>query len=201
MKSILSQNEVDELLSDFQDEPPYCETEQDRTLTKEDLKMLRRLHESLSDDLSDKLGTLMHTEVALTLLQIKTRRGPIMQMSDRSVVSGCFAFDLPQQKGCYTLDMKLVYSLVERLLGGDGMSMYYASELTEIEQRFYAKIDDAVLGALQAKWTQHKSASMIKKIACDDEASPREVITVVMQVSAGVKGQLQFHYELPFMLN
>ncbi|RLA71032.1 MAG: hypothetical protein DRG24_06040 [Epsilonproteobacteria bacterium] len=204
MKNILSQNEVDELLSVFQTETDNTEQLHELTLTKNDVRALQLMHESLGQDLSDKLSILFHNSVEITLLQIIKHPASAMKTLDElSSVSNCFEFG--NEIGRYTLDISLAYSMIERLLGGSGISSYSSQELTEIEKRIYKKVHDVMLECIRIRWKHHKlSLAMIDK-ACEDYKDielKSDVITMRMQITLdpGMKGQMQLHYPLDSLL-
>jgi len=204
MKNILSQNEIDELLSGFKTDTENTEYSCEQKLLKEDVKTLQLMHESLGKDLSDKLSILFHNRVEITLLQIKKHPASAIKILDElSSVSHCFEFG--NEIGRYALDVSLAYSMIERLLGGSGASSYYSQSLTEIEKRIYKKVHDVMLECIRIQWPHHKLSSMMIDKACEDDKDielKSDVIIMTMQISLdpGMKGQLQLHYPLDLLL-
>ena len=204
MKNILSQNEVDELLSGFQTETDKSEHSRKQKLTKDDVKTLQLMHESLGKDLSEKLSILFHNGVEIILSQIKKHPASTMKTIDEfSSVSGCFEFG--NGMGRYVLDVSLVYSIIERLLGGSGVSSYHLQALTEIEKRIYSQVHDVVLECIRMQWERHKLSLEIIDKACENHKEIErklDVITVTMQIvlDPGMKGQMQLYYPLNSLL-
>ena len=204
MKNILSQNEVDELLSDFQIATENTEHLREQKLMKEDIKRLQKVHESLKNGLSDKLSTLFRNSVEITLLQIKKHSASAMKKVDESSsVSSCFIFG--NEIGRYTSNITLVYSMIERLLGGSGISSYHSQYLTEIEKRIYSQVLDVVLECIRLQWKQNNLSSVIIGKACAEDKDVElksDVIIITMQITLnpGMQGQIQLYYPLDSLL-
>ena len=207
MQSILTQREIDELLSEDEVKTNDGVEQSQRSQSENDIKVIQKLQEALASKLSDKLTVLLQTKISIRLQNIKKTVISFEQiMHQSSVVFGCFELKASQQRGVYCFDLKLAYSMIERLLGGDGMSGYCTEELTEIEKRIFYRIEECVIESMQTEWQYNKFTSLIQNSMCDEQGDntlQKNVIIVTMHLSlaTGIEGELQFYWPLAIYKN
>jgi flagellar motor switch protein FliM len=124
-------------------------------VAKEQVRALQMLHDSFARSVSASLSAYLRSllEVHLTSVEQLTY-GEFLQ----SVVppSTLGIFEMTPLKGGAVLDIspRLVFLMIDRILGGPGRASTQIRELTEIERALVSRIVRKLLVDLQQAWTQ-----------------------------------------------
>ena len=169
MADILSQDEVDLLLgavSEGEIGDAEQEAEQDIHLTaydfrrpervsKEQLKGLQSLFEAFSREVSIIFPPFLRTVVRVDLTSIDqlTYDEFILSVARPTALS---IINMSPLEGTAVIEMSpsMVFPIVDRVLGGKGMTLPEPRELTEIENRIIQRIVMMLLDSLRRSWEQ-----------------------------------------------
>ena len=167
---VLSQNEIDELLSalstgtvsaqEIQDEEKQkkiklYDFKRPDKFSKDQIRTLYMIHENfarlLNTYLSAHLRTMVNIEVA-SVDQL-TYEEFIRSLPNPTVIG---IFQMRPLKGSAVFEMNpaLIFSMIDRLFGGVGGSFSKARSLTDIEESIVSRVMDGALEQLQDAWRQ-----------------------------------------------
>ncbi|MDY6820653.1 MAG: flagellar motor switch protein FliM [Deferribacterota bacterium] len=171
MAEILSQEEIDELLSAVAEEgveekkyeeldfvpkkvSAYDFRRPDR-VSKEQLRSIRSLHDKFARNFSSSLSSFLRTIIDINLISID------------QMTYGEFLLSLPDPTSFNILSMvplegnivleinpSLVYPIIDKLLGGSGEPLYKIRELTGLEQDIINNLISIIMKDLQDVWKQ-----------------------------------------------
>jgi len=171
MAKILSQEEIDALLQAvLKGEIPGVGEEErprrDRTVlpydfrrpnrvSKDQLRILQTLHEDFAKRLNPSLSAYLRSLVEVKLTSIE----PITYAEFLAwvVAPSCLGiFNLKPLRGeaVITIDPYLVFSILDRLLGGPGRPSIPVRELTQIERAIIRKVIERYLVEFQQAWSR-----------------------------------------------
>ncbi len=171
MADILSQDEVDMLLSavsegDIDEEVPgepraevsllsTYDFRRPERVSKEQLKGLQSLFEAFAREMSVVLPPFLRTVVRVDLTSIDqlTYDEFILSVARPTSLS---ILDMSPLEGKAVLEMSpgMVFPIVDRVLGGKGLSLAAPRELTEIENRIVYRIVLMILDSWKRSWEQ-----------------------------------------------
>ena len=204
MADILSQEEVDLLLnavsdSEVVEEPAREEVTPGKVTTydfrrpervsTEQLKGLQSLFEAFARELSITLPPFLRSVVRVDLVSIDqlTYDEFILSVARPTSLS---VVNMSPLEGNAVIELSpaLVFPIVDRLLGGKGLSLAEPRELTEIEDRIVQRIVLMILDSLKRSWEQlvEFSLSVIAQ-----ESDP-----LIVQIVAGSEMVILVGYEL-----
>ena len=205
MADILSQDEVDLLLSavsegDVSDveRPPEGEREvhlitydfrRPERVSKEQLKGLQSLFEAFAREVSILLPPYLRTVVRADLTSIDqlTYDEFILSVARPTALS---IIDMAPLEGTAVLELSpsMVFPIVDRVLGGRGMTLPEPRELTEIENRIVQRIVTMILDSLKRSWEQ--------LIEFDLSVLQQESDPLIVQIVAGSEMVVLVGYEI-----
>ena len=173
MADILSQDEVDLLLSavaegevPVEEEEIGAEVEPEQHMTtydfrrpervsKEQLKGLQSLFEAFAREVSIIFPPFLRTVVRVDLTSIDqlTYDEFILSVARPTALS---IINMSPLEGNAVLELSptMVFPILDRVLGGKGISLPEARELTEIENRIIQRIVSMILDSLKRSWEQ-----------------------------------------------
>jgi flagellar motor switch protein FliM len=168
MPEILSQNEIDALLSALSSggavegapspEPGkgvklYDFKHPDR-FSKDQTRSLQMLHEHFSRLTSTSLSTYLRTitEVKLVSVDQLSYDEFIRSIPNPTCIS---LFQMPPLEGNALLEISpsLAFAIIDRLMGGKGQAFHKNRELTEIEKSILLKIMDRIFETMREAWS------------------------------------------------
>ncbi|GAB4364580.1 MAG: flagellar motor switch protein FliM [Calditrichia bacterium] len=168
MAEVLSQNEIDQLLSglssgeiediqfgDFQKSQEILEYDFRRPnrVSKDQLKTIRTLHENFAEVFGFYLASKLQTMATIELLAIDQLRYSeyVLSLSNPTCI---YIFDIKETQGKAILELtpELVMIIVERLLGGAGAKVTANRSITAIEQRMIKPLMVQALVNLSNAW-------------------------------------------------
>lgn len=167
MAEVLSQDEINALLSNVASEKPAVEQEEPEReaqyylydfkhpnrVSKDQLRNLRTIHEGFARMLATYLTTLLRTIVDVHLLSIDqvTFLEFTMAMSN----PGCiwvFGIEEYEGRGIVEISPDLILLTIERLFGGEGKQSGEIRSLSVIEQNVASKIVQRILSIYDEAW-------------------------------------------------
>ena len=198
MADILSQNEVDALLSaintDGEDTEDTVKSEEKvlapdeqideadiskydfrrpDIVSKDQLRTLQMLHKTFCRYLTTNLSTYLRTIVDVNLVAVDQLTYGEFNMSLSNPTSiNVFSMNPLEGKNVLEINPVLIHSIIDRLLGGIGEPPAVIKPLTDIEQSIVAKVIDIVLGGLRESW---KNIVEFNFVVEDTETNPQFV--------------------------
>ena len=205
MADILSQDEVDTLLAavsegDIDEDLPVQASGDQHLLTtydfrrpervsKEQLKGLQSLFEAFAREISIVLPSFLRTVVRVDLASIDqlTYDEFILSVARPTSIS---IIDMSPLDGKSILEMNpgMVFPIVDRVLGGKGVSLSAPRELTEIENRIVYRIVLMILDSWTRAWEQ--------LIELDMSVVNQENDPLIVQIVAGSEMVILVGYEI-----
>lgn len=205
MADILSQDEVDMLLTavsdeDFESESRPSDQFQHSSLTtydfrrpervsKEQLKGLQSLFEAFARELGIVLPPFLRTVVRVDLTSIdqltydefilSVARPTSMSIIDMTPLDG---------RAVLELSPSMVFPIVDRVLGGKGMALSAPRELTEIEDRIVYRVVLMMLDSWRRAW---EHLADLKMGVVNQESDP-----LIVQIVAGSEMVVLVGYEV-----
>jgi flagellar motor switch protein FliM len=202
MADILSQEEVDALLaavSEGEVTPQAAEARQlpaakydfkrPERISKEQFRGFQTLSELFARDLSAAMGASLRAVARVSVVSVDqiTYDEYVRSISNPTSYN---IFQFPPLDGNLILEFSptLIFPIIDRLLGGRGVAIAKARELTEIEQRLTVKIIEIVLNTLVGSW-RHLSEFSWKLVAQENDPQ-------IVQIVTGSEVALVFRFEL-----
>jgi len=165
---VLSQQEIDKLLSGINsgaiEEEQLTAIGKEREVqdydfrrptrvSKDQLKTIRTLHESFAEIFGFYLASKLQTMVTIDLLAVDQLRYSeyVLSISNPSCV---YIVDIKETEGRAVLELspELVFTSVERLLGGNGTASMQPRPVTRIEQKIMEPVVKQALERLSTAW-------------------------------------------------
>ena len=219
MAEILSQDEIDELLSAVAEEgfeekkiehmdfipkkvSVYDFRRPDR-VSKEQLRSIRSLHDKFARNFSSNLSGFLRTITDINLISVD------------QMTYGEFLLSLPDPTSFNILSMiplegnivleinpSLIYPIIDKLLGGAGEPLYKIRELTSLEQDIINNLISIIMKDLQEVWKQVVPNIKFRKEVSENSpkivqivAQNEVVVLVVFEVKLGeVSGMVNICY-------
>lgn len=170
MADVLSQNEIDELLSAIstgvvnaenikqeqkQRKIKLYDFKRPDKFSKDQIRTLYMLHENFARLLNTYLSAHLRTMVQVSVASVDqlTYEEFIRSMPNPSVIS---VFEMRPLSGNALMEINpaIVFSIIDRLFGGVGTPPAKPRELTDIEQSIVARIVNKALESLAEAWRQ-----------------------------------------------
>ena len=195
MADILSQDEIDALLSTVVDEGEEIESIEsadfipkkisvydfrrpDR-VSKEQLRSIKNLHDKFARNFSSNLSSFLRTITDISLVSVDQMTYGEFLMSLPDPTSFNIISMIPLQgNAVLEINPSLVFPIVDKLLGGAGLPLFQVRELTQLEMTIIDGIISLVLKDLEDVWKQVVPNVRFKKEL--SENSPH-VIQIVAQ--------------------
>jgi flagellar motor switch protein FliM len=195
MPDILSQDEIDALLSTVVDEGGQSESLEaeefvpkkisvydfrrpDR-VSKEQLRSIRNLHDKFARNFSSNLSSFLRTITDISLVSVDQMTYGEFLMSLPDPTSFNIISMIPLQgNAVLEINPSLVFPIVDKLLGGAGLPLFQVRELTQLEMTIIDGIIALILKDLEDVWKQVVPNVRFKKEL--SENSPH-VIQIVAQ--------------------
>lgn len=169
MAEVLSQQEIDNLLNNMESgeinekeilekkEPQKEIYEYDfrrpNRVSKDQIRTLRTIHESFSEQFGFYLASKLQTMVSIDLISVDQLRYSefILSISNPSCI---YIFDIEGGDGSGVLELspQLVLLIVERMLGGEGNPEEEPRVITYLEQNIVNPVVDRALEYLSTTW-------------------------------------------------
>ncbi len=195
MADILSQEEIDALLSTVSDEGIQEEQLEEIDFTpkkvsvydfrrpdrvsKEQLRSIRNLHDKFARNFSSSLSNTLRLITDITLVSVDQMTYGEFLMSLPDPTSFNIISLIPMEgNAVLEINPSLIFPIVDKLLGGPGQSLYKVRELTTLEQHIIEGIISLMLEDLEDVWRQIIPNIRFKKEI--SENSP-QIVQIVAQ--------------------
>ena len=161
---ILSADELEALLSAVEDENTGRRTRQKviseydfirpNKLSGDQVRSLQRLHETIAQNLTMVLSTYLRVSLEVTLISLGQLTFDVFRNSLANPTAiNILSMEPVQERALMTMDMKLAFSLIDRMLGGPGKSLEQVRALTPLEQSLLDNVISRFLGKLKDGWS------------------------------------------------
>jgi len=195
MADILSQDEIDALLSTVVDEGEKPESVENTDfmpkkisvydfrrpdrVSKEQLRSIKNLHDKFSRNFSSNLSSFLRTITDISLVSVDQMTYGEFLMSLPDPTSFNIISMIPLQgNAVLEINPSLIFPIVDKLLGGAGLPLFQVRELTQLEMTIIDGIISLILKDLEEVWKQVVPNVRLKKEL--SENSPH-VIQIVAQ--------------------
>ncbi|HEV3155116.1 MAG TPA: flagellar motor switch protein FliM [Candidatus Baltobacteraceae bacterium] len=204
--SSLSQEEIDALISQLATEPAAKDAVlEDKRIKSFDfrfnkrldkfsnnqLQTLRTLHENFTRLLNNSLSVYLRTRVEATIVSIEQiSYGDFIASIGIPSILSIFSMDPLPGSGIVQVDLNLVFSIIDRLLGGPGWFPQKLRDLTDIERTLMQRFMARMLNSYRESWNYLLTLSLkIEALDSNPQFIPR--IIPLDQIVAYVSMELK----------
>ncbi len=168
MADILSQEEVDALLSAVSSGEIPVNTTADpgikkqvnvydfkrpEMISKDQVRTLQMVHENFARFLSNFMSTYLRTVVEINLIAVdQLTYGEFIMSLPNPTSINIMSMDPLMGRGIFEVNPILVFTIVDRLLGGPGISPQEIRLFTDIEQKIMSNVVQRALVGLSEAW-------------------------------------------------
>ncbi len=167
MAEILSQSEIDDLLSaistgDLDVEEAKQEKEKEvkvydfkrpAKFSKDQIRTLQMINENFARLLSTFLSAYLRSYVEVTVASVdQVTFDEFMRSLPSPTIMGIFSADPMEGSAVIESHPNIMYSIIDRVLGGPGETVEASRELTEIEETVVTKVYDRMLDNMKEAW-------------------------------------------------
>ncbi len=165
MAEVLSQSEIDALLNNMTaGDKPESSTANDKDavpydfrlpnrISKNQLRTLRNIHENFAESLSSFLMTKLQSIININVLSVDQiyYSEYVLSVSNPACL---YTFEIKNTdiKGILEISIELAYTLVDKLLGGNGKGTKQSKIITPIEQKVLYIFSEKVMSDLKKTW-------------------------------------------------
>ena len=204
--SSLSQGEIDALINQLATEPATKEAALEGKKIKSfdfrfnkrldkfsnnQLQTLRTLHENFTRLLNNSLSVYLRTRVEATIVSIEQiSYGDFIASIGIPSILSIFSMDPLPGSGIVQVDLNLVFSIIDRLLGGPGWFPQKLRDLTDIERTLMQRFMARMLNSYRESWNYLLTLSLkIEALDSNPQFIPR--IIPLDQIIAYVSMELK----------
>jgi flagellar motor switch protein FliM len=124
-------------------------------LSGEQLRSLQRMHEAIAQNITMALSGYLRLNLEVNILSLGELTFEVFRNSlPNPTMINVLSLSPIQEKGIGTMDMKLAFSLVDRMLGGPGKTLEKVRTLTTIEQSLLDNVVKRFLDQVAAGWKE-----------------------------------------------
>src|SRR5579875_2942095 len=159
--------------------------------TNNQLQTLRTLHENFTRLLNNSLSVYLRTRVEATIVSIEQiSYGDFIASIGIPSILGIFSMDPLPGSGIVQVDLNLVFSIIDRLLGGPGWFPQKLRDLTDIERTLMQRFMARMLNSYRESWNYLLTLSLkIEALDSNPQFIPR--IIPLDQIVAFVSCELK----------
>jgi len=130
-------------------------------LSKDSITALRALHNRYAEKLSSSFSGILSADFKAECIHIEqlTYQEYLSSLMDPSCI-GVFKIKPSDSIGAIEMSSTCVFSIIDRLLGGQGLSKPYNRPLTNIEETIIIRLIEKALKALRDLWQQNANVEM-----------------------------------------
>jgi flagellar motor switch protein FliM len=204
--SSLSQEEIDALINQLSNEPVSKEDALEGKKIKSfdfrfnkrldkfsnnQLQTLRTLHENFTRLLNNSLSVYLRTRVEATIVSIEQiSYGDFIASIGIPSILSIYSMDPLPGSGIVQVDLNLVFSIIDRLLGGPGWFPQKLRDLTDIERTLMQRFMARMLNSYRESWNYLLTLSLkIEALDSNPQFIPR--IIPLDQIVAYVSMELK----------
>jgi flagellar motor switch protein FliM len=124
-------------------------------LSGEQLRALQRMHESIAQTMTMALSTYLRVNLEVNIVSLGELTFDVFRNSlpNPTVINVLSIEPLPE-RAVATMDMKLAFSLVDKMLGGPGKPLDKVRPLTTIEQSLLDNVISRAVERFAAGWSE-----------------------------------------------
>ena len=124
-------------------------------LSGDQVRALQHMHETIAQNLTMILSTYLRINLEVSLISLGQLTFDVFRNSlSNPTVINVLSMTPLEEKALVTMDMKLSFSLIDRMLGGEGKSIERIRPLTTIEQSLIDNVSSRFLEKLASGWEQ-----------------------------------------------
>ena len=164
-EDILSADELEALLASVDDEGNGLRTREKQIseydfvrpnkLSGDQVRALQHLHETIAQNLTMVLSTYLRINLEVNLISLGQLTFDVFRNSlSNPTVVNVLSMDPLEERALVTMDIKLSFSLLDRMLGGEGKSIDRIRALTTVEQSLMDNVSSRFLEKLAEGWEQ-----------------------------------------------
>lgn len=159
--------------------------------TNNQLQTLRTLHENFTRLLNNSLSVYLRTRVEASIISIEQiSYGDFIASIGIPSILGIFSMDPLPGSGIVQVDLNLVFSIIDRLLGGPGWFPNKLRDLTDIERTLMQRFMARMLNSYRESWNYLLTLSLkIEALDSNPQFIPR--IIPLDQIVAYVSMELK----------
>ncbi len=204
--SSLSQEEIDALINQLSSEPAALEDALEGKKIKSfdfrfnkrldkfsnnQLQTLRTLHENFTRLLNNSLSVYLRTRVEASIISIEQiSYGDFIASIGIPSILSIYSMDPLPGSGIVQVDLNLVFSIIDRLLGGPGWFPQKLRDLTDIERTLMQRFMARMLNSYRESWNYLLTLSLkIEALDSNPQFIPR--IIPLDQIVAYVSMELK----------
>jgi len=203
--SSLSQEEIDALINQLSTQPVKPDDLEGRKIKSFDfrfnkrldkfsnnqLQTLRTLHENFTRLLNNSLSVYLRTRVEATIVGIEQiSYGDFIASIGIPSILSIYSMDPLPGSGIVQVDLNLVFSIIDRLLGGPGWFPQKLRDLTDIERTLMQRFMARMLNSYRESWNYLLTLSLkIEALDSNPQFIPR--IIPLDQIVAYVSMELK----------
>ncbi len=212
MADILSQDEIDALLSTVSDDSEATEGSSESEsydfhpkkisvydfrrpdrVSKDQLRSIRNIHDKFARNFSSNLSNFLRTITDITLVSVDqmTYGEFLMSLPDPTNFNIISMIPL-QGNAVLEINPSLIFPIVDKLLGGQGLPLFHVRELTHLELNIIDGIITLILKDLEEVWKQIIPNVRFKKELSENSphiiqivAQNEVIVLVVFEVKFG----------------
>ncbi len=187
--SILSQEEIDALVNQLAAPEPAVGVDVGRKIKSFDfrfnkrldkfsanqLQTLRTLHDNFTRLLNNSLSVYLRTRVEATIISIEqVSYGDFISSIGIPSILSIYSMDPLPGSGIVQVDLNLVFSIIDRLLGGPGWYPQKLRDLTDIERTLMQRFMARMLNSYRESWNYLLTLSLkIEALDSNPQFIPR----------------------------
>ncbi|UMZ73370.1 flagellar motor switch protein FliM [Natranaerofaba carboxydovora] len=167
MSEVLSQSEIDDLLSaistgdldveeakqEKQKEVKVYDFKRPAKFSKDQIRTLQMINDNFARLLSTFLSAYLRSYVEVTVASVdQVTYDEFMRSLPNPTIMGVFSADPMEGSAVMESHPKIMYAIIDRVLGGPGETVESSRELTEIEETVAIKIYDKMLENMKEAW-------------------------------------------------
>lgn len=213
MADILSQDEIDALLSTVTDDSGISEDGGEKKesmefvpkkisvydfrrpdrVSKEQLRSIRNLHDKFARNFSSNLSSFLRTITDISLVSVDqmTYGEFLLSLPDPTSFNVMSMIPL-QGNAVLEINPSLIFPIVDKLLGGQGLPLFHVRELTQLEMTIIDGIITLILNDLEDVWKHIVPNVRLKKELSENSphviqiaAQNEVVVLLVFEVKFG----------------
>lgn len=124
-------------------------------LSGEQLRSLQRMHESIAQSITMVLSTYLRLNLEVNIISLGELTFEVFRNSlPNPTVINVLSMAPMHERGLATMDIKLAFSLIDRMLGGPGKPLDKTRALTAIEQSLLDNVIRRFLEQLATGWRE-----------------------------------------------
>lgn len=176
-------------------------------LSGEQLRSLQRMHETIAQNLTSALSTYLRLNLEVTIISLGELPFEVFRNSlPNPTLINVLSLAPLQDRAVATMDMKLAFSLLDRMLGGPGKPLEMVRALTAIEQNLLDNIIRRFLEQMALGWREVVAFNPVVEAREVDsqfvQAIPSSEMVLVATFGLSAPGEIEpgeFCFCLPFI--